>query len=309
VLVCICDLSDRYFCHAFLNIGDPGSPIFQWFIDHWQQVGITSHIIDFDQFRNLGIYTRLVEYNDWIQSIISDCSTISPTPPTTVSTASTTTTTGKPPITYQCDKTSTCGCGPTPVVLTPLRIVGGENAAEFSWPMIASLRWMNEDAHICGGSIISNSYILTAAHCIRFIPDSPIDVTIAVGMTNLSDPKQIRRTVDRAYIHPSYIGRNDNYRHDIALLHINQSLTFEVHPSIAKTCIHRLSPSILNNQYIKNGTRLTVIGWGDTKVVSDPQILQQVEVYAIDNEDQICKNSMNDSQTQFCAGLPEGGKG
>ncbi len=218
----------------------------------------------------------------------------------------------KPPVFYPCNRTSTCGCGVVPVVLTPSRIVGGENALGYSWPMIVSLRLFDEDSHWCGGSILSDSYILTAAHCLyEYVSNPPVDLTIAVGMTNLSDPKQIRRTVDHIYIHPNYTGEEDSFRHDIAVLHLNQSLTTESNPFLTKTCIHRVNPPTLNNQYIRNGTRLTVIGWGTRQPdVSDgPTILQQVEVYAIDFNDSICRGAMKDTEIQFCAGLAEGGKG
>ncbi|CAF2745169.1 unnamed protein product [Rotaria sp. Silwood2] len=291
-------------------VGDPGSPIFEWLTDRWQQVGVASHIIDCVPFRYSGIYTRIIEYNDWIQSIISNCS-ITSSSTSTLTTVITTTTTAKSSVSYQCNTTSTCGCGSTPVSLTPSRIVGGENALESSWPMIVSMRWILDDYHRCGGTILSNSYILTAAHCLHgFVSNPPIGVTIAVGMTNISDSKQIRRTVDHIYIHPNYIGRQDNYRHDIALMHINQSLMIDHNRILTKTCIHRVNPPMLNNQYIKNGTRLTVIGWGETKQnhFQSPTILQQAEVYAIDNENSICRAAMNDSEIQFCTGLPEGGK-
>jgi secreted trypsin-like serine protease len=282
--------------------------------DHWEQVGIASHTIDCVQFRNLGIYTRIVEYNGWIQSIISDCSTISPSPPPptgTVIIESTTTVTKKAPVFYHCNKTSTCGCGSVPVILTPSRIVGGENALEYSWPMMASMRGIDINYHLCGGSILSSSYILTAAHCVQYLSELSANITFVVGMTNLSDQKQIRLNVDRVYVHPNYTGWQDGSRHDLALVHINPPLTFQNHPSITKTCIHRVDPPILNDQYIKTGTRLTVIGWGHLQEnnINGPQILQQVEVHAIANDDPICVNSINDVQTQFCAGLPEGGKG
>ncbi|CAF1518828.1 unnamed protein product, partial [Adineta steineri] len=66
----------------------------------------------------------------------------------------------------------------------------------------------------------------------------------------------------------------------------------------------------VNNQYIKNGTRLAVIGWGalGSGVSLNPIILQQAEVFAIDNNDPICTQTMGDSEIQFCAGLREGGK-
>ncbi len=316
-----------FYCF-FWTIGDPGSPIFEWFGDRWQQVGIASYGIDCTQFKNLGIYTRIIEYNDWIESIIKSCSIPSPTPPIPITTTTTTppptdtntaiiyvNTTMKPvklPEVYRCNHTLTCGCGSVPVVLTPARIVGGEKVVEYSWPMMVSLRFPSENNHWCGGTILSKSYILTAAHCLSGFVENLLEaLSISVGMTNLTDIKQIRRSVDHIYIHPNYIGAEDGGRHDIALVHIDPPLTMGNNLFVTKTCIHPLSSTISNDQYIKNGTRLTVIGWGamDSIGITRAKLLQQVEVYAIDNDDPICKATVDDSQTQFCAGLHEGGKG
>lgn len=48
------------------------------------------------------------------------------------------------------------------------RIVGGEDAVHHSWPFLASIRIMvnNVSEHHCGGTIVSDKHILTAAHCI-----------------------------------------------------------------------------------------------------------------------------------------------
>jgi secreted trypsin-like serine protease len=256
-------------------------------------------------FKKLRIYTRTVEYNQWISSVLNDCVT-----PTT--TIETTTVTTQPPRIYSCNHTLTCGCSQSPVVLTPSRIVGGENAFESSWSMIVSLRKNDNDRHLCGGSIISDSYILTAAHCLYgSVTNPPVGVTISVGMTNISDPKQVHRNVDHVYIHPEYIGLVNGYRHDIAVLHLNQSLEIDTNPLLTKSCIHRVDPPLISQEYIQNGTRLSVIGWGTmtSGIADSPIILQQAEVFAIDNNDFICRNAMNDSLTQFCAGLYQGGKG
>lgn len=223
----------------------------------------------------------------------------------------TSTTTTKQPITYHCNTTSTCGCGRTPVTITPPRIVGGENALENSWPMIVSMRWPTSDSHLCGGVIISKSYIMTAAHCFgAHITDLTIPVIISAGMTNISDPKQIHRNVDRFYVHPGYNHTNRDFRHDIALIHIDEPFDFELNEPITKSCIHPVHPT-LSQHYIKNGTPLVVIGWGDLRESEGdtPSILQQVQVLAIDNDDPICRESLNDRELQFCAGLQEGGKG
>lgn len=273
------------------------------------QVGLVSSDTSCNQSGiALGLYTRLVAYYDWIHLITTNTFTLS-----TTSTTTTTTNNPKVPQFYQCDQNSSCGCGPTPVILTPSRIVGGEEVLPYSWPMMISLRTNgNYEEHQCGGTILSDTYILTAAHCLSGYESGPVhDIAIAAGMNNLLDSKQIRRAVDRIYIHPNYSRRTNGYRNDIALLHLNASLETESSIFVTKTCIHRVQPPLISSQYVRNGTRLSIVGWGTTEfglAVASEQ-LRQVEVFAVDNDDPTCTDLLEDGELQFCAGLYEGGKG
>ena len=58
------------------------------------------------------------------------------------------------------------------------RVVNGQNAQRHAWPWQISLRYRG--GHICGGSIISNWWILTASHCVEK-DRSPRGYSVVVG--------------------------------------------------------------------------------------------------------------------------------
>ncbi|CAF3322035.1 unnamed protein product, partial [Rotaria sp. Silwood2] len=268
--------------------GDNGGPIMEWKGNHWEQVGILSRT-ELSEATGLALYTRLAYYSAWIKSIIN---------------------TSRPPVIYRCDRISTCGCGQNNVALFPSRIIGGVDAVEGSWPMIASLR-LPDESHRCGGTLLSESFILTAAHCFDELSMSiRMNITVAIGMTNRSDPKQIIHKINQIYIHPNYSNQHLEHHHDIALLRVETPVVYTNNPRLTKSCIHRINPLSSIIAHPKNGSRLAVIGWGvlRSETTFIPQMLQQVEVYTIDNDHLTCSNSIYDPQVQFCAGILEGGK-
>lgn len=71
-----------------------------------------------------------------------------------------------------------------------LRIIGGERSEIQRWPWMASLQ--AKGMHQCGGTIISNRYLLTVAHCFDDIPSDFFQVFL--GSFNLKPRnKWIRR--------------------------------------------------------------------------------------------------------------------
>ncbi|EDL81020.1 rCG31213, isoform CRA_b [Rattus norvegicus] len=72
---------------------------------------------------------------------------------------------------------SCCGNPAFPPNLST-RVVGGEDAVPNSWPWQVSLQYLKDDTwrHTCGGSLITTSHVLTAAHCINK------DFTYRVGL-------------------------------------------------------------------------------------------------------------------------------
>jgi hypothetical protein len=138
-----------------------------------------------------------------------------------------------------------------------------------------------------------------------------MNITVAIGMTNLSDSKQIIHEIDQIYIHPSYSSEDRTSRHDIALLRLKIPVVYTNNPHLTKSCLHRINPLSSIIEHPKNGSHLAVIGWGVLRsgAFLTPKMLRQVEVYTIDNNHPTCLRSIHDPQVQFCAGILEGGKG
>jgi secreted trypsin-like serine protease len=300
------------FCSFFLSLAEVGAALFQWVGSHWEFIGIDSS--DIDGCPRAGynaLFVRIAAYTKWIESIINlDNPTTSSTQ--LISTESDTITPMKPSFAYECNRTTKCGCGYSDVIFRQTRIAGGENAIDGSWSMIVSLRFDENEEHSCAGTLLSSSFVLTAAHCVdHFTSTHPINITIDAGITNRFDSNRYQRNVEKIHIHPNYTN-SPLFLNNIALLEIDRPVYFQNNPILAKTCVHRTNSSIsINDQHPKNGTRLVVIGWGTMRPESFvlSEYLKQIQIYAIDNQDEICKNVISNNELQFCAGLYYGEKG
>jgi secreted trypsin-like serine protease len=224
----------------------------------------------------LGVFTNLAAYFDWINSI------------------------SNPPVIqlsniYQCDKKAPCGCGQTDVNITVSGVIGSDDVVEYSWPMIVSIR--RYDTHLCTGSILSDSFILTSADCIYYYNNSDL-LTIII---DIPGTVPVLRQVDKVYIHPNY-SRYELYSHDIAIIHLDQPLTLDNRSSTyTKTCVPNES-KLSTDSYPKPNSLLAVIGFDRDE--SDSRMLytlKQISVTMLESEHQSCSLFRLNSTYQFCA--------
>ncbi|CAF4799116.1 unnamed protein product, partial [Rotaria socialis] len=82
-------------CHSISILSDSGGPIFEWLGDRWEQVGISSYMMN--GCASVGyqsVFTRLAAFYDWIEEVInqSNATTLSSFKTSTAPTTSNTTT-------------------------------------------------------------------------------------------------------------------------------------------------------------------------------------------------------------------------
>ncbi|XP_054471215.1 mast cell protease 4-like [Anoplopoma fimbria] len=96
-------------------------------------------------------------------------------------------------------------------------IVGGKVAKPHSRPYMASLQFRGE--HSCGGMLIREDFVLTAAHCKK-----PLPMTVVLGAHDISKKEKSQQWIQVAkyHQHPKF---NGGYDYDIMLLQLKTNAT------------------------------------------------------------------------------------
>ncbi|CAH1634979.1 unnamed protein product [Spodoptera littoralis] len=142
----------------------------------------------------------------------------------------------------------------------------------------------------CGGFIISQDYVLTAAHCVQ--NTSPTAIRLRVGSTRRDSGGRIVR-VANVTVHPQY-GR-PQFDNDIAALRLARPLNFNANIRAIRLPQPRQPVPLV---------RLTVTGWGLTAVGGRriPRIMMEANVPVVPHW--LCRLSYGQSLTNnmFCGG-------
>ncbi|XP_054715760.1 plasminogen-like [Uloborus diversus] len=175
------------------------------------------------------------------------------------------------------------------------RMVGGRVARPHSWPWQVSLRLKTHShSHFCGGTLINDQWVLTAAHCFISISD-PFYVAIHLGSHNKREESsfhQMRNAV-KIISYPNLEGKEmENYdtHHDMTLIKLNAPVKFT----------DGVQPACLPGQgwELPEGTACYTTGWGETRGTGSNVLLKQTKQVVVSEQD--CDTDDINTESQIC---------
>ncbi|KAM9336642.1 chymotrypsin-like protease CTRL-1 [Symphorus nematophorus] len=200
-------------------------------------------------------------------------------------------------LTGQGSKAQDCGMAPLNT-----KVVGGDNATAGAWPWQVSIHLGFAgivQQHICGGTLISDQWVLTAAHCI--IINSTSAWTLYLGRETQSGPNnnEVSRSVTQVIIHPDY--NNTLFNNDIALMKLSSPVIYTNY--IRPICLAS------NSSQFHNATLCWATGWGKlsrNESLPDSFKLQEVQIPVIGSKECSCdyipEPAANITDEMICAG-------
>jgi len=210
-------------------------------------------------------------------------------------------------------KSEECG-RPAVTPDTSTNVIGGKDAIPYSWPwQVAVAVYYPKDSPVFhannefyfGASLISDQWLVTSAYPVYKHGVASNKAKLGVfDKTRIDEPGEKVIEIEEVHIHPKF-----NYTlsiNDIALLKLKTPVQFTDH--VSPICL----PATQDEELPDADTAMFLAGWGYTKVGEggETQTLKQTNVPLVSTEQ--CKKRNGEAtptQTQFCAGLDEGGRG
>lgn len=189
------------------------------------------------------------------------------------------------------------------------RVLGGDEAEYGDWPSMVAIATAGyfplQDRFFCGGTLVAERYVLTAAHCLFDAygrQENASNLRVVASIYDLSDEEGVVETdVTNVIIHPDYDNSLDSPPNDVALLELSNVVDAPIGQLFAGE----------SEDY--TDTLGFILGWGATRYINDlaaeyPTVLQEARVplVALDTCNAPISYDGLVDVAQMCAGFSSG---
>lgn len=193
------------------------------------------------------------------------------------------------------------------------RISRGSTAKKGISPWIAMLSYAASNSPFCGGSLIGDKWIITAAHCLHHEPEeentlltqadlfplSSFNIILGKHRTSKTDDTEQVLQAKNLILHPKY--NSSTFQNDLALLELSSKASLNDY----------VMPVCLPEAEVQPDDFVVVSGWGKQFLKRLPEALMEIEIPVVAYD--VCKASYMKikralTEDMICAGLREGGQ-